>query len=233
MNQTLVVLSILILSGCSALAPAPHTNTESEYTSEQLSLQFLKLFREQGNLEDLMIAEKLALNSYRARPDDITVQRAYYQTQFLRVALSPNDKQSTRLTDLYQKLNPIIATELAPPSKIIYTHAKAKGAPVEEQLQLALKVIEEQPAFADGWFEVALLFAQQQRYWEALYPAERAVDLFPQSDEYHYLAGQVLTRLAKTHLHIEEPLLFRAKSYLHTAIAINPRTEYLLAIEQL
>lgn len=233
MNKTLIILSILILSSCSALDPRPHANTESAYTSEQLSLQFLKLFREQGNLEDLMIAEKLALNSYRARPDDITVQRAYYQTQFLRVALSPSDKQSTSLKDLYQKLNPIIAKQLAPPSKIIYANAKAKGAPVEEQLQLALRVIEEQPAFADGWFEVALLFTQQQRYWEALYPAERAVDLYPQSDQYHYLAGQVLTRLAKTHSQIEKPLLFRAKSYLNTAIAINPKKEYLVAIERL
>lgn len=212
MKKVALALTFLLFSACSVAPKRSPERDQLTLTRVEVANKFYQIFLQSGQAEDLVYAETVARLAYREVPDDIHRQDIYYKTQFLRTALTSADDLSN-LKALYQSLNPVLAQHLTPPNKIRYSEAIRGGKTTEEKIALIKEVIQEQPLFSDGWYELARLYDDSQHYWLALYPALKAVELNPEVAEFQFQAGYALESLVD-----QNECLYPDNRYLKAAL---------------
>ncbi len=198
MHKIITALTVTVFCGCTTvLTEQTKTDTPPKKPPEELAHQFYEMFRRDGKTEDLVIANTLAQMAYQRAPDDVNLQEILYKTQYVRTALTPHSDLS-KLNTLYQSLNPILASHLAPPSKISYSKAVQDEKPAQDIIQLIQQAIFDQPYFSDSWYRLAQLYVDQDQAWQALYPSLKAVQLDPEIADYQFQAGSIIESLASS-----------------------------------
>ncbi|MCB1668363.1 MAG: hypothetical protein KDI24_08390 [Pseudomonadales bacterium] len=225
---------LLLLLGLSVVAYADSTDKRVISSQELVLSGFdharkgdeimmqLNQRKEPALLTEAVSEYKKALDRH---PDNILIQKSYYQAVFQKAMLV--DKSVTEeVRAAYLKLHPLIKVTLSHPELLKFFFKMDAGADHHELIDLLQTILVYQPRSDVVWGMLSDLYSRQEKYWLAAAASQRALQLAPNYPPYLFDLGSRINSIAEgTECVYDERTLLKASVRYMAKAAAKDKTK--------
>lgn len=189
MNATIkgILISLLLftLVGCGAVAvkEPEYKILEPATVSLNIAVKYHEKWKATGEFDVFMNAMRYYRNAYELRPEDINIQAYYYDMQLLVAKNVEYEDFEEKLSEIYEKLDPLVRKKYSPPSLLAYTIGKDMDVSDAVQQQFLIKALKQSPQNPEVWGAASEHYSNLGNYYLSLAAAKKAWEVDSESTE--------------------------------------------------
>ena len=229
-----LVALVSTLASCSTTLSPKQTKGSAPSDNNALALEqeanaALQRWDSRYQVQDIEQAYELYKEIYQQRPDDVNIQRQYYNSSILMSSLGSGPSKAENAT-LFSKLNPLVKAVVASPGRLAYLEAVGKHESTEQLVDHLKNAIVQHPTDAFAWYEYSTLMEKEKNRGFAVALAQQAYALNPESDKYAFQLADTLNDVIQSQAcrYDQDELAKKAVTYYAKASTLRPNEQLYL-----